>query len=510
MADSAIKNAKVGSLLTRVHPKHAEYSLSWVFFLESYLGGPSYLSKHLFQYFKEGDEEFAARKDRAYRENHTKRVVDLVNSYLFKQEAGRSSDNALVKKFWENFDGRGGKVGRFMKKASVFASIMGRVYIVCDKRGLPEERQTGTQLDNLQSEAQPYCYLVYPQDLLDVGLDDQGRMRWAVIREYKRDDDDPFHSTGDVQPNYRFWTRDEWTLYDESGQEIGGGHHGLGMVPIVTLDSEEQDDYTGQSLVGDVAYLDRAIMNNWSRLDVVVNDQTFSQLIFPVEGLPADIMEDKELREKFLTLATNRVILYSAQAQAAPSFISPDASQATFILEMIQTQVKQLYASMGLQGETGVEVKTQSGVSKGYDFEKLNKLLANKADNLEQAEDKILDIFRGWMGGINAEAKVEYPDEFDVKSLSDEITMAQELTLMGISETFTKELHKSIAAKVLNKTDQPTMQKINQEIDDRDIAAEEAAKKPVFDFDQQGKPPAPGDQKIKPGDQKIDQKKRRP
>jgi hypothetical protein len=320
--------------------------------------------------------------------------------------------------------------------------------------------------------------------MLDIAFDDNGDILWALILERKRDDEDPFTSSGDVKERYRLWTPESWSLYDDHGEAIDSGETGLGRVPIIVLDSEEQDEYTGQSLVSDVAFLDRAIMNNWSRLDVIVNDQTFSQLIFPVEGLPADIVDDEELRNKFLVLATNRILLYSAQAQAAPQFISPDATQATFILAMIDQQVKQLYASMGMQAETATKINDASGASKAYDFEKLNKLLAGKADNCEEAERKIIEIFKLWMGGISGEAMTDYPDEFNTRSLKDEIMIAQELTLLSISETFTKELHKHIAAKTLPKLSQDTQDKIDKEIDARDIAKEDAIKQGVFPFDE--------------------------
>ncbi len=481
MAETQSKAAK---LIARRHPKYGDYEGLWTFFLESYLGGQKYIDKNLFQYLKEGDEEFKQRKERAYRENHTKRVVDLILSYLFKEVAERQSDNSYVEKLWVNFDGKGKSVYQFMKAAALFSSVFGRVYIVCDKLPLPKERATGTQLDNLNPEAMPYCYLVYPGDVLDIAFDGVKNILWALILERKRDDEDPYLSTGDVKERYRLWLPGEWILFDDHANEIDRGKTNLGRVPIVILDSEEQDDYTGQSIVSDIAYLDRSIMNNWSRLDVIVNDQTFSQLIFPVEGLPADIVNDKKLRDEFLTLATNRILLYSAQAQAAPQFISPDATQADFILRMIEQQVKQLYASIGLQAETATEVSDRaSGVAKAYDFEKVNKLLAGKADNCEEAEKEILEIFRGWMGGIDFEAKIDYPDEFDTRSLFDEIELAQELTALGISETFTKELHKSVAEKIMPKADERVMEKIKQEIDAKDLEKEEMMKQGIFDFD---------------------------
>ena len=239
------------------------------------------------------------------------------------------------------------------------------------------------------------------------------------------------------------------------------------MVPVVPVDNEAgPNEYDAQALIGDIAYQDRAVFNNWSRLDVIVCDQTFSQLIFPVEASPTELIEDPRMRDKFIVMATNRVLLYSAQAGVKPEFISPDAAQATFILDMITRQVKQLYGVQGLAGETATEVTSQSGAAKGYDFDKLNKLLAGKADNLQEAEEKLIEVFAAWTAS-NVEGEVNYPDEFDVKSLSDEISTAQQLAMLDISATFKKEIDKMVVNKALPDADPDVMSTIMDEIEAR-------------------------------------------
>ena len=238
-------------------------------------------------------------------------------------------------------------------------------------------------------------------------------------------------------------------------------------------------------MIGDIAYLDRAIFNNWSRLDVIVNEQTFSQLMFPIEGLThPELLEDKKLREKLMTLAVNRVLFYSSEASAAPTFISPDASQAEFILTMIERQIRQLYSSMGLNNEVGEETKSESGVAKAFDFDKLNKLLAGKADNLEYAENKMNEFFGAWIEDDGIECMTDYPENFDVRSLSDEIAIANELALMNISETFTKEIEKIVVKKAMPKAEKQLISKIDKEIEEKVIEDPNIDR---FDFDEPGK-----------------------
>jgi len=453
-------------VISHRHPEYNGISSIWDFFLLSYHGGEAYTAANLFRYFKEGQEEFNSRVARSYRENHSRRVVDLINSYLFKEAPIRRTKNERLERFIEDADGKGNSLDHVMKEVSQFSSVLGRVYIVCDKKALPEEERTGTQADNLKTT--PYIYIVYPQDMLDISIDEFGVVRWALVREQeRRGEESIFTAESVLKPRYRLWEKGKWSLYDEGGKEVDSGETGIDIVPIIPVDHERRTVYSGQSLIADIAYLDRAIFNNWSRLDTIVCDQTFSQLIFPIEGMMSAVIEDKELREQFMALATNRVLLYSMQAGVPPQFISPDASQAEFILNMIQVQVKQLYASLGLQGEIATEVKQTTGVAKAYDFDKLNKLLANKADNLEAAEERLFKVVDKWLGlSGKPDIEVSYPDEFDTRGLVDELNIAERVTLLEVSDALNKALYKNIAGKALPHAPKELVKEIEKEIDE--------------------------------------------
>lgn len=476
-------NANQPPMLMRRHPEYSRMAPKWDFWLDSYMAPlDEYAKLYLFKNEKEGVEEYAERCKRAYRENHSKRVVDLINTYLFKEEATRNTENELLRGFFKDADGRGKSLTQFMKSVSLFSSIAGRVYIVVDRKEPAE--LTGTHADTVNSSV--YCYMLLPQDVLDISFDDYGVVRWALVQEHVRDDEDPFTSSGEMKKRFRLWTKDEWFVWDSGDENFtASGRTGLGMVPIIPVNNEESvSDYYAPSLISDVSYLDRAIFNNYSRLDVIVNEQTFSQLIFPIEAaLTSSVVDDAKLRSEMMTLAANRILFYSASSEAKPAYISPDASQAEFILSMLQHQTKQLYASIGLQNEASSEAKDyKSGLSKSYDFDKLNKLLASKADNLEQAEAEIFKIFKKWKAIEDVEIEVDYPEEFDVKTLAQEIMLAQELSLLDISQKFIKEVFKKVVAKALPKATKEVLDEINKEIDEKDYSAE-AIQQNVFDFD---------------------------
>ena len=224
---------------------------------------------------------------------------------------------------------------------------------------------------------------------------------------------------------------------------------------------DKADKYDGTSLINEAAYIDRAIFNNVSRLSQIIEDQTFSQLIMPVE---AATLTDDEYKADAYDTGTKRILLFSAAAALAPSFISPDAQQAELILQTIKDQINQLYNSLGLQSEVKDSSSAESGSAKEYSYSRLNASLSTKAERLEELEYKLIDALSGWMD-FKLDMEIIYPESFDVKTLQQEILYAQELLLLEVSPTFQKELHKRIVVKALPKSSKAKIEKILKEVD---------------------------------------------
>ena len=85
----------------------------WIYFLESFLGGSRYKNAgHLTRYELESDKEYAARLNQTHLTNHCKSIVDVYNSFLFRQHPYREMGNLdglrETTEFMEDadFDGR--------------------------------------------------------------------------------------------------------------------------------------------------------------------------------------------------------------------------------------------------------------------------------------------------------------------------------------------------------------------------------------------------------------------
>lgn len=448
---------KLKQLVERRHPEYHDKLPHWEFLESSYESGRGWFSENIFRYIKEGDTEYKDRVGRAYRFNHTREVVDLVDKHLFKQQIARSEDAPeSVKNFWKHATANKLGIKEFMRRVSTKSSIVGRVWIVVDNT---HSNGIVSVADARASGARTYAYVVMPKAVLDMSYDEEGALNWILIHEQARDDEDPLESDGQMLDRYRLWTRDTWTLYRvvRDGQKVtidqdGPHEHGLGVVPVFAADNVISDEpYTAPALIDDIAYLDRAVANYLSNLDAIIQDQTFSQLAMPAQGLTPGEDPHKQLLE----MGTKRIFTYDGEA-GTPVFLSPDVKQAELIVLVVNKIISEIYHTVGLAGERTKDDNSQgidnsSGVAKAYDFERVNSLLASKADSLEAIENKLVHLVALWNGeGAQIEDKrlVSYPENFDVRGLHDEFDIAARLQLIEAPDTVRRQQMEAVIDKL--------------------------------------------------------------
>jgi len=477
-------------LINRRHPAYRENESHWRFCLSSYEARRSWFGKNIHPYYKEGDENYAKRIERAYRFNHTREVVDLVNKYLFRGTVIRNSDDApkCLTDFWSDATGRGQDIDQFSKKAANRSSIMGRVWVVVDST---RTEAVLSKADEQANGDQVYAYIVLPQDVLDMSFDSRGRLNWIFIREAFRDDENPFTGEATEHNNryrYRLWTRTGWLLIETAREDAAAaestttssmtskvritketkGEHGLGEVPVTWCDHMEEADeaYTTSGLVADIAYLDRAVANYLSNLDVIIQDQTFSQLAMPAQGL----LPGKEGHEALIEAGTKSIFTYDGESGQKPFYLSPDVDQSMLLLDVIKQVINEIYHTVGLSGErtkqdNALGVDNSSGVAKAYDFDRINAMLVNKAyalDKFEQRLARLVCAYHGEKIDAKAEDFIKYPEDFDVRGLADEFDIAANLQVLGMPDVVRREQARGLTKKIFPRASKS----LQSEIDD--------------------------------------------
>lgn len=455
---AADRQKQLKEFIERRHPEYSGMAPHWEFLEETYEGGRCWFPGNIFKYIKEGKKEYFDRVKRAYRFNHTREVVDLVVKYLFKMEITRNLVDApaSVKKFWQAATMNKASIADFAKRIANRASVFGRSWIVIDRTAntalTATESGVVSVADEKKSNARTYAYIVEPYNVCDMGYDELGELNWILIHEVVRDDEDPILASGKLKDRYRLWSRTDSRVFEVDVNERGkmtiiehdAVTHNLGEVPVFAADDVISDRlYSSPALIADVAYLDRAIANYLSNLDAIIQDQTFSQMVMPAQGLlPGEAGYDK-----LVEMGTKRVFTYDAEHGGKPEFISPDVKQAEIILKVINKIINEIYHSVGLAGERTKEdnalgIDNSSGVAKAYDFERVNSLLAAKADALQMIENKLCYFVALWNGEesqLTDERLVLYPDNFDVRGLQDEFQIAARLDLIEAPDSVRRE-----------------------------------------------------------------------
>jgi hypothetical protein len=471
---------QLAELVKRRHPKYDDLLEHWNFVESTYEGGREWFKKNIFRYLKEGETEYKDRVKRAYRFNHTAQVVDVVNEYLFKVPIGRRAEDAPqpMKDFWLRSTRSGLTANEYAKRISTATSQFGRVWVVVDSTARDSGNTPKSIKDEKDEDSYIYSYMVRPQQALDMGHDDDNKLLWILLHELHRDDEDPIESTGKVLNRYRLWTRESWYLYEEQyglrGKprivEIDSGDHNLGLVPVFPADNVfSEDPYSVSGLVDEVSYMDRSNANYMSNLDAVIQDQTFSQLVLPAQGL----MPGEDGYNKLLEMGTKRVFIYNGESGKGPEYISPDVKQAELILAAVGKIINEIYHSVGLAAErtkedNGGGIDNSSGVAKSYDFERVNGMLVSKADALESFEARMTMMVMAWSGTPiayeEARALVTYPRDFDVRGLYDEFEIANQLALLQAPDALRREQMQTVIKKLM-----PTLSKEKQALIDASL-----------------------------------------
>ena len=442
------KKDQLRAFYERRHPEYNANVSHWSFLHACYNGGRQWFEANVFRYLKEGDKEFKDRIARAYRFNHTREVVDLVQKYLFKASIARNADKAPaeVLEFWKRATLSGLDIDQLIRQAGTGSSISGRVAIVVDNN-MPVIDSAVSKADAKRLGVRVYAYVVPTMDILDYAWDEDGDggLLWVKLRELTRNDADPFNDTGEIIERQRLWTRNEWFLIEtrieksdnpqqqppETTLIVDQGVHDLGVVPVIFLDHMMTDNsYFVPSLIEDIAYLDRAVANYLSNLDAIIQDQTFSQLAIPAQN----ILPGEDGYDAILEFGTKRLFIYDAGtgSTAKPEYLSPDPKQAGVILSVINKIINEIYHTIGLAGErtkedNAVGIDNSSGVAKAYDFERVNSLLLSRAAICQRIENKIVEMVLRWHKKPPTDDLVTYPKTFDVMRLADELVTAEAL-----------------------------------------------------------------------------------
>jgi len=365
----------------------------------------------------------------------------------------------------KNTNRKGDSIDTFMGHVAYQSAYYGHVHILVDNPSDPAINEM-SKLQQEEEDIHPYCTIIPPTRLTDWSVDGNGKLNWVLIKNEEYVDSDPTIERETIN-TYQLIERDKWGVYDEDGGVLDGrsGTNEIGEVYLVTCYHKDTDDnLIGESLLKDIAYVNRILFNWCSCIDEMIERQTFSQLVVPDDGSLDDESESDDILRK---IGTSSIWTFPADASQPPRFISPDTENLNTIWEMIIAHVREIHRLAGLTGVSeDLYTAQRSGKSQQYGFLNISTSLAAKSRNLQRAEEAINRFAYKWQGSeYDPDAGIVYPEKFDVEGLAQSMIDTFMIVERGISTRLNKEMLKKISLKALPLATQKVKSEIEAEIE---------------------------------------------
>ena len=477
-------------LKDREHPLYTEKIGDWIFYRDAAKGGKEFATNNIFTHRLEDSDDLAQREERVYYLNYCDILPDIYNSYIFRETIKRPTDPKL-ELFRENVDRRGTHISDFIKKAGRYATIYGACHIIVD---VPEPGKVQpTVADVKESGDAPFCTIILPTQLKDWSVDDAGRFRWICYEyQYLRDLDPTLER--EEETHYKIITTEEWWIEDETGAKVkfdeegakSEGTNELKFIPIYTLYNKEgEDDKVGESMLKDIAYINRIVLNWCSLIDEQIERQTFSQLIVPDD---ASMDEDEQKgKDPLDRISTSVAFTFNPESKHPPAFISPSVDTINTIWNLSLDHVREIFRLAGLQGGSSDLYTSKSGRQSQMSFKSVDSSLADKSLTYQKLENAISKLaYRQLNENIADYENVKYPSSFNTVALSEEVDGLLKVMERNFSETLNKTLMKDIARKAITVTPEAVKEIIENEIDAGDgIVKSDAAMSASLNPDQE-------------------------
>jgi len=348
--------------------------------------------------------------------NYVKLIVSEYNSILFRNPVTRIlPETAQITEFTNNCDGHGNSLDEFMSQVDIATTVNGVSYIMV------------TQADTARM---PRFRLYTPDQILDweYQYDDQGDLKLCEVLIHKvvHEDYDQYLKIT-LDEYVTIWCRsedsEEWRPDIEGVTEVEDGiweyrePNVLGYIPMVPVyQNQPIKNGVGNTPISDISQIQRSIYGDCAEIysaitysahpSLVVDTTTHQLNAGEIGAEPGSIV----MVDNTLTGESNHVY----------EFVQPDLTAVSEIRELIDNKIDKITQTAMIRSDDLIRT-----ANSGYQLEmlddKLNALIKKKASNMENAEQKIWQIFADYTNTQNAEYVVSYPRNYNKKGLTEEI-----------------------------------------------------------------------------------------
>jgi len=397
--------------IVEAHESYKHYLNRWIFLGDAYNGGYEYfLGRYLEPYYYESRDDYEKRLRMIGYDNHTKSIVGIYNSFLFRRDPKRwygsiENDPGLLP-FLADADLDGRSFASFIRELSALTMVYGNAWVIVDK----VNSNAMTRADELNQGIRPYVSLFTPDNVLD----------W----EYARQANGLYELTylkvkEEIVNNRQYireYTPEEINVYRIDGKDKTGDLYStmpneLGKVPAVCVYAQRsQTRGVGISAIGDIADISKEIYEFASEIEQIIRLTNHPSLV-KTTGTQA-------------TAGAGSIIQMEDGLDPGlkPYLLQPNGASIDSVLSAIERKVESIDRMASLGGIRSVESRRLSGIGLQTEFQMLNARLADFAANLEHAEEQIWRLWALYQGKV-WDGEIEYPRTFSIADKANDITM---------------------------------------------------------------------------------------
>lgn len=397
--------------IVEAHEAYKLYVNRWTFLGDSYNGGFEYYSgRYLEPYYYESRDDYEKRLRALGLDNHTKSIVGIYNSFLFRRDAkryyGSIENDPGLEPFLADADLDGRSFHSFIREMSALTMVYGNLWVIVDK----VNSNAMTRADELNQGIRPYVSMFTPDNVLDWKYERQPNGLYELVYLKVKEEiieDEQF---------VREYTPTEINVYKIDGNNNKGDlaytlPNELGRVPAVCVYAQRsQVRGIGISPMGDIADIQRELYEFGSEIEQIIRLTNHPSLV--------------KTRDVEASAGAGSIIQMPENLEPGlrPYLLQPDGASIESVLQAIQQKVDSIDRMASLGGIRSIESRRLSGIGLQTEFQMLNSKLADFAMNLEHAEEQIWRLWAQYQGKI-WDGEVSYPRSFSIQDKANDVAM---------------------------------------------------------------------------------------
>ena len=405
------------------------------------------------------------------------RVSQKINQFVFQTHPDREGSDPVVV---GDISRDSKSVNDIMREVSSLTFAAGWCWIMVDSPAPKTDGEDFTVAEKDSGKIRPYWRVLSPLDVLDWSFDDRGELIYIKTQSWESDDSNPF-----VVPVPRrvvkLWTKGncrKYTIVEKrDGRRRNGIHAEVEFVDIPMIDDKGNTlKVVPFALAGDISAkpmafddlesINRTIMDMGSVDRANYFNCNYPQMVLPKSLIQTTMQNGyNNITDGIRLMLGFKYPIMLDKDDASPAYLTPDSSALKGGAEYTIQLKRELFEVVGMSVESSSR-QVASGESKAWDFQDVAAVMQAKAETLEDAERRAVEISKAWDSSFE-EWVPKYNREFDVGNFKDELSTL----IMASNSNQPAGVLRMISAKIVDRldrigspTDEEVLKALNEEI----------------------------------------------